>query len=300
MAGAVTPLWHRVGVFDSPSDWALENGVRIGIILILGIVLHLLAKRAIPHAVGVALQPRLGPDATPSEVLELERDQRAATVSRVFVRTADAVIAVVVLFLVLAEIGVSLAPLIAGAGVAGIAVAFGAQSLVRDALAGAFVLLEDHYRTGDIVTLAGVTGKVEDVTLRRSLVRDLDGVLHSIPNGEIAVASNHTRAWSGINMLVGVGYGEDIAHAREVIDRVGAEVAADEQWRDDVLEPAAVARVEEFAESSIELRVVAKTKPHRQWDVASELRKRIRDAFEREGIEIPFPHRVVISREETE
>jgi len=283
-------------MFDNPGDWALENGVRIGVILALAVAFHFLINRVIPRAVKVAMEPR--DVAGISEELKSDREQRAETVNRVFMTAADVLIVVVTAFLVLAEIGVSLAPLIAGAGIAGIAIAFGAQSLVRDALAGAFVVLEDHYRAGDVVTIAGVTGQVEDVTLRRSLVRDLDGVLHSVPNGEITVASNHTRNFSGVNVVVGVGYGEDVSRVQELVDRIGVELTDDAAWSADVVQAPSVARIEEFGESSLELRIVAKTRPHRQWDVASELRRRILAAFEAEGIEIPFPHRIVISREE--
>ena len=283
-------------MFDNPGEWALENGVRIGVILALAVAFHFLINRVIPRAVKVAMEPR--DVAGISEELKSDREQRAETVNRVFMTAADVLIVVVTAFLVLAEIGVSLAPLIAGAGIAGIAIAFGAQSLVRDALAGAFVVLEDHYRAGDVVTIAGVTGQVEDVTLRRSLVRDLDGVLHSVPNGEITVASNHTRNFSGVNVVVGVGYGEDVSRVQELVDRIGVELTDDAAWSADVVQAPSVARIEEFGESSLELRIVAKTRPHRQWDVASELRRRILAAFEAEGIEIPFPHRIVISREE--
>ena len=154
-------------MFDNPGDWALENGVRIGIVLGLAVVLHLIAKRAILRAVGLAMQPQL--QEAGGAMALAGHQQRVETISRVFVRTADIVIIVVAAFLILAEIGVSLAPLIAGAGIAGIAVGFGAQSLIRDTVAGAFIVIEDQYRTGDVVAIAGVSGTVEDVTLRRTV-----------------------------------------------------------------------------------------------------------------------------------
>ena len=283
-------------MFDNPGDWALENGVRIGIVLGLAVVLHLIAKRAIPRAVGLAMQPQL--QEAGGAMALAGHQQRVETISRVFVRTADIVIIVVAAFLILAEIGVSLAPLIAGAGIAGIAVGFGAQSLIRDTVAGAFIVIEDQYRTGDVVAIAGVSGTVEDVTLRRTVLRDLDGVVHSVPNGEITVASNMTRDWSGVNMIVGVGYGEDVDRVRALVDEIGEELAADPDWSAQIVKTPAVARVNELGESSVDLRVVGRTAPHRQWDVASELRQRIKTSFDAEGIEIPFPHRVVISRPE--
>jgi small conductance mechanosensitive channel len=225
---------------------------------------------------------------------ETSHRQRVDTVASVFVRTADVLIVVVASFLVLAEIGVSLAPLIAGAGVVGIAVGFGAQSLIRDTLAGAFIILEDRFRTGDVISIAGVEGTGEDITLHRTVVRDLDGVQRSVPNGEITVASNQTRGWSGI--IVSVGYGKNVDAVREAVDDVGRELTDDPEWRDDILDAPSVARVEALGDSGVDLRVLGRTTPHRQWAVTGELRRRIKRSFDTAGIEIPFPHRVVISR----
>ena len=280
-------------MFDNPADWASENGIRIGIVLALAIALHFVVTRVVPRAVSLAMQPQLWEAGRASA--EGAHRQRVDTVSRVFVRTADILIAVIAALLILAEVGVSLAPLIAGAGIAGIALGLGAQSLIKDTVAGAFIVLEDQYRTGDVIAIAGVRGTVEDVTLRRTVLRDLDGVLHSVPNGEITVASNLTRGWSGVNLILGVGYGEDVDRVKDVVDNVGHELATDPDWREDIVEAPSVARVSAFSDSSVDLRVIGRTAPHRQWDVASELRRRIKLAFDAEGIEIPFPHRVVIS-----
>ena len=281
-------------MFDNPGDWALENGVRIGVVLALSILLHFIARRAIPRMVALAMQPQLRQAG--GAVALTAHQQRVETVSRVFGRSADMVIVVVAGFLVLAEIGVSLAPLIAGAGIAGIAVGLGAQSLIRDTVAGAFIVIEDQYRTGDVVAIAGVTGTVEDVTLRRTVLRDLDGILHSVPNGEITVASNLTRGWSGINLIVGVGYSEDVDRVKTLVGEIGEGLAADPDWSADIVQTPSVARVEALGESSVDLRITGRTAAGRQWDVASELRRRIKKSFDAEGVEIPFPHRVVISR----
>ncbi len=279
-------------MFENPGDWALENGVRIGIILGLAILLHVIAKRVIPRGVALVMQPQLWEAGRATA--EAAHKQRVDTISTVFVRTVDVLIIVVAAFLILAEIGVSLAPLIAGAGVVGLAIGFSAQSLIKDTLAGAFIVLEDQYRTGDVVAIAGVQGTVENITLKRTVLRDLDGIVHSVPNGEIIVSSNLTRGWSGINMIVGVGYGEDFDRIKELVDAVGNELAHDPDWREDIVEAPIVVRVNEFGESSVDLRIVGRTAPHRQWAVAGELRRRLKKCFDAEGVEIPFPHRVLV------
>jgi small-conductance mechanosensitive channel len=277
-------------MFEHPGDWALENGIRIGIILVLAIALHFFLRRVIPRAMALAMQPHQQVDNGASQ------RQRVDTISTVFVRTADMLIIVLASLLVLGEIGVSLAPFIAGAGVVGLAIGFGAQSLIRDTLAGAFIVIEDQFRTGDVVAIAGVEGTVEDITLRRTVLRDLNGVLHSVPNSEITVASNQTRGWAGINLIVGIGYGEDVDAVKETVDGVGRELADDPAWQNDIVKAPSVARVDSLGDSSVDLRVLGRTAPGRQWAVTGELRRRIKLAFDKAGIEIPFPHRVIISR----
>jgi len=174
--------------------------------------------------------------------------------------------------------------------VAGIAIGFGAQSLVKDIIAGVFVLLENQYRVGDVVRIAGVDGLVEAINLRRTVLRDMDGVVHVVPNGEVRVASNLTKEWSRVNLNISVGYGEDLDRVMAVIDRVGLELAQDPQWRDAILTPPRSLRVDKFGDSGIEIKVLGDTRPLKQWDVMGELRKRLKRAFDQEGIEIPWPH----------
>ncbi len=212
-------------------------------------------------------------------------------------RTAEATVALLVGFLILGEAGFELGPLIAGAGVAGIAIGFGAQTLVQDVISGIFILFENQYAQGDSVRVAGIAGQVQSVNLRRTILRDLDGILHSIPNGEIRVSSNMTRGFARVNVDVSVGYGEDLDRVRAVIDAAGAELAADPEWADRVLEAPAVLRVDAFEDSGIAIKVLGTVRPTTQWAVAGELRARLKAAFDREGIEIPFPHRVLIVRE---
>jgi small conductance mechanosensitive channel len=179
---------------------------------------------------------------------------------------------------------------LAGLGVAGIAIGFGAQSLVRDLINGIFILLENQYGIGDVVTAAGISGLVEEVNLRRTILRDLDGIVHTIPNGEIRIASNFTKDYSRVNLNIPVAYGEDLDHVIAVINRIGKELAQDPAWQDLILKPPQVLRVDNFGDSGIEIKVLGDTRPIRQWDVMGELRRRLKKVFDEEGIEIPWPH----------
>ena len=208
------------------------------------------------------------------------------TLANVFVRTGEIVLVVVGLLTVLPELGVNIGALLAGVGIVGIAVGFGAQTLVRDTINGLFILIENQFGIGDIVAVAGVTGRVEEVNLRRTVLRDLDGTVHSVPNSEIRVASNYTREWSGVNMNVTVAYEADIDRVTEVIDAVGRELAAERAYKPLITQAPHVVRVDAFKDSGVSLKVLGVTKPMRQWEVMGELRKRLKKAFDAEHIEL--------------
>jgi small conductance mechanosensitive channel len=212
-------------------------------------------------------------------------------------RVIQAFIVVIVVLTVLGELGINIGPAIAGLGVVGIAVGFGAQAFVRDYLTGALILVENQFAKGDVVRIAGVAGTVEDFSLRRTTLRDLDGVVHTVPNGEIKVASNLTRVWARINQDVTIAYGTDVDKAIEVVDRVGAEMTEDPLWKRRILEPPRVERVEALAEYGITLKLLGSVRAGEQWSTAGELRKRLLAAFHEHGIEIPRPQRVVLARD---
>jgi len=151
-------------------------------------------------------------------------------------------------------------------------------------------LLENQFGVGDFVKIAGVMGMVEDVTLRRTVLRDLDGIVHNVPNGEIDIASNYTKEWSRVNIDISVGYGEDLDHVIEVINRVGTELSRDPKWAPMILKAPQVLRVDEFGDSGITIKILGETKPLAQWDVKGELNLRLKKTFDEEGIEIPWPH----------
>jgi len=206
------------------------------------------------------------------------------------VSTGAVLIIVAAAFMILAEIGINITPVVAGFGIAGIAIGFGAQSVVKDLIAGLFILLENQYSVGDVVRIADISGLVEEINLRRTILRDLDGVVHVVPNGEIRVASNFTQEWSRVNMNVSVGYGEDLDHVIEVLNRIGKEMAAEPYWGELIIGAPQVLRVDAFEDSGIAIKILGETKPIRQWDVMGELRRRIKKVFDEEGIEIPWPH----------
>ena len=225
-----------------------------------------------------------------------EREQRAVTLAGIFKGVSKIVIVLVAGLTILGILGINTAPLIAGAGVAGLAISFGAQNLIRDFISGFFILLENQYKVGDVIRAAGVSGQVEDMNLRITVLRDLEGVAHFIPNGEIKVVSNLAKEWSRAVVNVGVAYKEDLDRVVSVLNSVGQELSRDAIFGPGILEAPQVLGVENFGDSQVTLRIVTKTRPLKQWETARELRKRIKAAFDREGIEMPFPHRVIYSR----
>ena len=231
----------------------------------------------------------------PSEKFELkeEEEQREDTIISVTLTTMHILLWIVGGMIILSEIGVDIGPLIAAAGIGGLAIGFGGQYLIRDVINGLFVLLENQYNKGDVVCFGDTCGVVEEVNLRRTVLRDLDGTVHTIPNGEISIASNLSDEYARVNLDVGVGYGTELEHVMRVINRVGNELAEDNAWKDKIREAPQFLRVQEFGDSAVVIKILGETKPMEQWAVTGELRKRLKIAFDREGIEIPFPQRVI-------
>ena len=155
---------------------------------------------------------------------------------------------------------------------------------------GICIILDDYYSVGDVVKIAGTSGLVEEVNIRRTVLRDMDGIVHIIPNSEIRVASNLTRNWSRVNINIPVSYNEDIDKVFAVLNKVGSQLAQDEQFKDSIITAPQVLRVDNFADSAIEIKMLGDTKPMKQWEVTGELRKRVKKAFDEEHIEIPWPH----------
>ncbi len=287
VTGIVLGVVLALGIFGIQqvpvTGWLSEHGWRIGLIVVLSLLSVVLAGQFGPKVIAASISRR------PGESNE-EVAKRADTLARVFVNVVQIFALLVGVFMILSELKIDIAPILAAAGVVGIAIGFGAQSLIKDVLAGVFVILENQYRVGDVVKIAEVAGLVEDINLRRTVLRDMDGVVHYVPNGEIRVASNLTKEWSRVNLDVTVSYKEDLDRVMAVINRVCKELAEDPQWSPVVINAPKAVRVNKLGDSGIDIKVVGEVKPMRQWEVMGEMRKRIKKAFDVEGIEIPWPH----------
>ncbi len=222
------------------------------------------------------------------------QEQRTRTLVGLLRSVGRVIIFVIFLFMFLSAIGLDLGPLLAGAGVVGLAISFGAQSLVKDVISGLFILIENQFGVGDVIRIGNVSGAVERMTLRVVVLRDVHGVVHIVPNGEIKTVSNLTRTWARVVLDVGVAYKENTDRVVAVMREVGRELWDDEQWRPLLIEPVEVPGIESFTDSAVTIRITAKTLPLKQWDVARELRRRLKRRFDAEEIEIPFPHQKLV------
>ncbi len=265
-------------------------------VLVIAVIAIRLASLFV-HGIVKALLDREATEGTAQELSAVELKKRMDTLDGLGARAIQFFVIIIAALMILGHLGLDIGPAVAGLGVIGIAVGFGAQTLVRDYLNGALILVENQFSVGDVVRLAGVAGTVEDFNLRRTTVRDIDGVVHTIPNGEIKVASNLTRVWARINQDVTVAYGTDIDKAIDVVDNVGQAMAEDPVWKRRILEPPRVERVEALGEYGVTLKILGSVRAPEQWAAAGEFRKRLLAALEANGIEIPRPQRVVLSRD---
>ena len=224
---------------------------------------------------------------------EEEIRQRIDTLSHVVYRTALLIVIILAGIMILTEAGINVAPLIAGLGLAGLAIGFGAQSLVKDMINGLFILMDNQYSKGDVVTIGGTTGIVEELNLRRTVLRDIDGTVHFVPHSNVDVASNWTKEYSRIHFNVGVAYESNLPHVISVINRVGKEFAEDPEFAPRVRSAPQVLRVDAFGESSIDIKVLGETVPLEQWSLMGQFRIRLKQAFDDEGIVIPYPQRTL-------
>ena len=267
------------------TDWLLQHGTRILIILVVGFVLWFVLKKFLPPLVRRTIAQTMKGEGKPSI------KKRADTLISVFMGAGKVLIVILVVFMVLSELDIPIGPVLAGFGIAGLAVGFGAQYLIRDIIAGIFILLENQYRVGDVVRIADTTGLVEQVSLRKTVLRDLDGILHHVPNGEIKVASNFTRTWARAHLNISVAYKEDLDRVMSILKKIWEELAEDPTWGQLIISKTpSFLRVDDFGDSGIIIKLAGETLPIRQWDVMGELRRRIKRVFDEEGIEIPWPH----------
>lgn len=231
---------------------------------------------------------RPNPDGTPSQ-----RSARVRTLLPLARRTFTVVLGGMALLIILSELGLNIAPLLAGAGVAGIAIGFGAQTLVKDVITGLFILLEDNIAVGDIVNLGGNAGVVEDISLRTISLRDSNGTVHTVPYSEVSKIMNHTKNFAFAVFNIGVAYRENIDRVIEALKQLAEEFRAEPEWAPRILDPLEIWGVDQFADSAVIIAVRFRTAPAQQWSVKREFNKRIKNRFDELGIEMPFPHRTV-------
>lgn len=273
-----------------------QQAPRLLLIVVIAVLLVRLSQLFV-HGIVKTLMDREATEGTAQELSAVEVAKRIDTLDQLGGNVLRFFILIIAGLMILRGFDLDIGPAIAGLGIVGIAVGFGAQQFVRDYLNGALILVENQFSKGDVVRIAGVSGTVEDFSLRRTTLRDLDGVVHSVPNGEIKVASNLTRVWSGINQDVTVAHGTDIDKAIEVVNQVGREMAEDPAWKRRVLETPKVARVSAIGEAGVTLKILGTVRAPDQWEAAGELRRRLLAGFREHGIEIPRPQRVVLVRD---
>ncbi len=278
---------------DTIRDWLQTHAliaVKIVVILVVGWLLTRVLRSVIKRI------QRTADDHDPRTRSEAEK--RAQTIGRVLRQASSALVWSVTIMLVLGEFGIDLKPILTGAGILGLAVGFGAQTMVKDIITGFFILFENQIRVEDTITAAGCTGVVEAVTLRTTVLRDFDGTTHIIPNSAITVVSNATRDWSRAMLDVGVAYKEDTDRCETVLREVGGALEKDPVFARMLKGPFEYPGVVKLGESAVVLRALVKTQPQDGPTVLRELRRRVKKAFDQAGIEIPFPHvKVVHDRE---
>lgn len=230
---------------------------------------------------------------------KIEEQKREDTLVSIFRTASGTVLWTLGAVIILTELHVNLSALLTGAGLVGVIVGLGAQNVIKDYLAGIYIIAENQYRVGDIVMLegtgatGGVAGVVEEITIRITKLRDLDGNLHFVRNGLAAVITNMSFQFANVNVDLRVGYDSDIDQVEEIVNEVGAKLALDPKWQDATIEPVQFLRLDSFADSYVVVKAVGKVRPASQWDIAAQFRRRIKKAFEEHGIDIPMPQVVV-------
>ena len=268
-------------VIQNLISWVFAHGIKIFAILIAAYLINRFGGKIIERTI------KRGVRDTTKEATE----KRQNTLIGVFGGALKIIVWLMAIMMVLPELGINVGPILAGAGILGVALGFGAQYMIRDFLAGLFIILENQYRVGDVVCLDNTCGGVEDITLRKTVLRDLDGKVYHIPNGSFKMAANLTKGYSRAHMNISVAYKEDLDKVMELINRVGKGMAEVSPWKEYIIKPIQVLGPgpDKFGDSGIEIKVMGETKPLKQWDTLKEFRRRLKIAFDKKGIEIPFP-----------
>ena len=284
-----TVSWETIGAWlVTMSATAGLAILRVGLVLFLGYIGARFIRMGVRQLERVMILASAAEDQAAGTALK-----RAATLTGILRTIALAALWAIVIIESLQLVGLDVAPILAGAGILGLAVGFGAQNLVRDLISGFFIILEDHIRLGDVAVINGTGGLVETITFRTISLRDFSGVVHVFPNGGINTLSNMSKEWSAFVLDMGVAYKEDTDRVVEVMQNVGEELRRDRQFGPMMIEPIEVVGVENFADSAVVLRARMKTKPLEQWKIGREYRRRLKKALEAHDIEIPFVHRTL-------
>ncbi len=264
-------------------NWFVSSGLKIFLILLFTLILIKFLKIVIDRIFQSVQKSKRRHD-------DDEFKKRLDTLKSVMRYLFSILLYIVAVSMLLRELGIDIGPILAAAGVLGLAIGFGAQSLVKDLISGFFILLEDQIRVGDVVQIADKSGLVENVNLKMTILRDLAGNVHFVPNGEIAVVTNMTKGYSRYLFNIGVSYREDVDEVMDVIKLVDEDLRNDPDYSSDILEPIEILGLDEFADSALIIKARIKTKPIKQWRVAREFNKRLKKKFDERNIEIPFPH----------
>lgn len=271
---------------DTVTDWILDSGPTVLVVIII----TALAERFSQIIVSRIVSRSMERGRYTSEREEKLREDTIVGMVSTIVRVSIFLIALMIL---LSELNIEIGPLLAGAGVAGFAIGFGAQSLIKDFIAGIFVVLENQYRVGDVVRLNDVSGTVKKISTRITVLRDIDGNVHYIPNGSVTYATNMTMEYARVNLEIRVSYDADIDKVKDIINEVGAELAQDENWREFILQEPYYARLHRFEDSAMIIKIFGKVLPAKQWAVEGELRRRLKIAFDKKKVKMPYPQLTV-------
>ncbi len=280
-------FWN--GVLEKLIAWTVSE---LPSILVITLILILLLKfiKAFTRRINTLLITRSKRNKDDDTA---ESEKRINTLTSILRGIGKILLWTTYLMIIIRKVGVDIAPILAGAGIIGLAVGFGAQELVRDFISGFFMLLENQIRTGDVVIINGTSGLVEKIELRTTTLRDFSGTIHIFQNGKINTLSNMTKEWSAIALDIGVSYKEDLDKVIAVMQQVGADLKNEPLWNAKILEPIEVLGLDSFGSSALVIKARLKTKPNSQWEVGREYRRRLKIAFDHEGIEMPFPHTTI-------
>jgi moderate conductance mechanosensitive channel len=287
---------------DLRRSWGVDTLIQLVIIAVATFI----ALRFVRFVTNTALDRlfmREATEGTAQDLAAAEVARRRTQLEWLTYRILRVIVWIIAFLMVLGVLDIDIGPAIAGLGILGLAVSLGTQSLIKDYIGGAFILIENQYATGDMITVAGVTGTVEDISLRRTALRDTDGTVHTVPHGLIEVTSNLTRNWANINFDVPIAYDVDVAAVSAVINDVGAAFAEDPEWKPYVLEAPKVLRVDQLRESSMTLKVLGKVQANRKNEMAGELRQRVLAELARRNLVVgwrPSPGAAVASAQSNE